>query len=363
MPPAPRAASSTSRATSAAGGPATVAASSSRLARVVIPAKTASAASRWPATSYGGALGRAAGLVAGQRPPARPVDVQGVVHQPRRQRLHQSGEQGPGRLRLVAVGEQHQLVDPVLPGQVAELAGELGRRGRRPAGPSGRPARPGRQRRKTDTSDSAGWKPSWNGIRASRSAGAAGPQPDAVVGSQLDRPTQAAAHPPRSTQPAAHRITARSRGHAQGQQGRTHVGRMRIRPGGVPAPPRSVDSATSSSSLWKTLVTAPVRSTRCATVVGAWLSRRTSFRAWDRCPAARRFCPGRRPPSRLRQPRPADLSSQPGPPARAGRAGRPSSRSWPSPRRRGGRRRQPGRLLGRHPCRRPSRGPHARPRV
>ena len=35
------------------GGPVTVAASSSRLARVVIPAKTASAASRELETSYG----------------------------------------------------------------------------------------------------------------------------------------------------------------------------------------------------------------------------------------------------------------------------------------------------------------------
>ena len=87
--------SAVSRATSAAGGPQTRAASSPRSARAVIPAKTAAAAKGWLATSYGVPS-------TGQQAPSQvsdhqrdSVDVQRLVHQSRRELLQQTGQQLP----------------------------------------------------------------------------------------------------------------------------------------------------------------------------------------------------------------------------------------------------------------------------
>ena len=92
--------SAVSRATSAAGGPLTESASSPRSARAFIPAKTAAAAKGWLATSYGVPSTGQQTSVAGQRPPARPVDVQGFVHQSRRQldRAGRSTAAAPARI-------------------------------------------------------------------------------------------------------------------------------------------------------------------------------------------------------------------------------------------------------------------------
>ena len=196
---APRAARSTSRATSASGGP-----SSSRGQLLAArpgrhPGEDRLRRQRVAGHVVRRALGRAAGLVAGQRPPPRPVDVEGVADQPGRQRLDQAGQQGPSRVRLGAVGEQHQLVDR----RAAGPDRGAGRRTRPPRSGGGRSTRAviltWPERTKTVTSDSTGWKPSWKGIRASRSAG---PRARSRVRSSLSSasaaaPSRAAAHPPR----------------------------------------------------------------------------------------------------------------------------------------------------------------------
>ena len=92
--------SALSRSRSAAGGPLTESASSPRSARAFIPANTAAAAKRVAGHVVRRALGRAAGIVAGHRPPARPVDVQGSLTSPAGSSVQQTGQQLPGRSRL-----------------------------------------------------------------------------------------------------------------------------------------------------------------------------------------------------------------------------------------------------------------------
>ena len=170
-----------------------------------VPAKTASAASRCPVTSYGVPS-------AGQQAWSQVSDHQRDPSTYNASFTSRGGSastspvrSGAGRLGLLAVGEEHELVRSVLPGQVAELA----RAARRRASPAGRSIRATRRDgaargRRPSPATRDGWKPSWNGIRPSRSgAPRARSRTRLSVGS--GPPDEAAATPPRPAQPAAHR--------------------------------------------------------------------------------------------------------------------------------------------------------------
>ena len=295
------------------------------------PAKTASAASRCPDHVVRRALGRAAGLVAGQRPPAGAVDVQGFVHQPRRQRLHQPGQEGAGRFGLVAVGEEHQLVAPGAAGP----------------GPrsSARQARPPRSRRRRSIRATSamvrprtktvhqrldrGWKPSWNGIRPSRS-GAPRARSRTRSSAGSDRPSEAAPHPSGPTQPAAHRTTARPIGRTPRTAKAPRKGLM---PAGCGSRPAVVPLPSEICGQRDTGLRKPVDKPCAAAPVPlhplryrgseSWLSPRTTFPGWDPPPADLRSCPRCRPPSSGATVTARTVEPRPVPQARPARSGRP----------------------------------------
>ena len=222
-------------------------ASSSRSARVVIPAKTASAASGWLATSYGVPSAGQQAPVTGQRPPARPVDVQGVVDQPGGSSSTSPVSNCRAGSGLAAVGEEHQLLARFCRARLRGASPRTPPRLRR------RQVHPGDQRRSGPSARRPSPATRGGGTPAGTGSGPAGrPRRAPAAGTRSSVGSAAVVRRTRRGR-LSRRLIGRRPGRRPGTEiSRGHAGRMRTRSPVVPPSRESVDNAPVADELWTT---------------------------------------------------------------------------------------------------------------